>query len=262
MLAEQHQVQYQDDDLAAIRGLFSYLFDEETRSPDLTQQAAIALARANVISDHQFITLLSLYVHHKEKAEATTQYDDLRLSLADYGFALRYEKNVFVVHETTPSAARHELPDLAAVQIFYNAIEAVNRQANRKTIRYTLSELLAQCQTAAERDDIQQDWLDASPVGIELIIEKPDWLSFANVGKDHDALLDNSQRNHAVFMQCLDKILRDHSERDIVLEIVDFANELGMVLGLAMTDHARLVRDFQQGFTHGVDLARREVRDQ
>jgi hypothetical protein len=42
------------------------------------------------------------------------------------------------------------------------------------------------------------------------------------------------------------------------LEIADLANEIGLLLGRAISDKAALERDFQRGFAHGVDLARRE----
>lgn len=249
-LSEQHSVNYQDDDITAIRGLATYLFDEETL-PDATQKAAIALKRANVISDNQFLMLLSMYLHDKHKTEEATQYEDLRQALAEHGFILVGEKNVFSVQEPAPSAVCHELPDLAVVQIFYNAIEAAKRQ----TKRYTLPELLAQCQPAAERDEVQQEWIDAIPVGKE----KPDWLSFADVAKPFNDLFDDkNQLDHTALIQCLNETLKACSERGIALEIADFANELGLIFGRHFADKTTLQRDFQQGFTHGVDLARRE----
>lgn len=42
------------------------------------------------------------------------------------------------------------------------------------------------------------------------------------------------------------------------LEIADFTNEIGLLLGCAISDKAVLERDFKQGFARGIDLGRRE----
>ena len=42
----------------------------------------------------------------------------------------------------------------------------------------------------------------------------------------------------------------------IPLDNTDLANEIGLLMGCIISDKAALERDFQQGFAHGVDLAR------
>jgi len=49
---------------------------------------------------------------------------------------------------------------------------------------------------------------------------------------------------------------------DQPLEIADLANEIGLLLGRIISDKVALERDFQQGFSHGVDLAYREINEQ
>lgn len=46
------------------------------------------------------------------------------------------------------------------------------------------------------------------------------------------------------------------------LEIADLANIIGLLLGRAISDKTALERNFEQGFAHGINLARRETHGQ
>lgn len=61
--------------------------------------------------------------------------------------------------------------------------------------------------------------------------------------------------NHQVLLRRLSSVLNDYSSRGIALEIGDFANELGMLLGRNLEDKQKLIHEFNHGFKHGVDLS-------
>nr|WP_321238638.1 hypothetical protein [uncultured Tolumonas sp.] len=110
-----------------------------------------------------------------------------------------------------------------------------------------LDHLLAQCDPIIPLDDIDREWLNAEPVGHEML----------NEYIDVPVIIDPEQ-----FIVQLHESLVAIVRLGQPLEIADLANEIGLLLGRAIKDKAVLERDFKQGFVHGVDLAHREVHDQ
>ena len=110
-----------------------------------------------------------------------------------------------------------------------------------------LDHLLAQCDQAISLDDTDRAWLNAEAVGHEMQDEH----FYVPVISDPERFIDQLRESLAVI---------DHLGQP--LEIADLANEIGLLLGRAISDKAALERDFKQGFAHGVDLTRREVCDQ
>lgn len=110
-----------------------------------------------------------------------------------------------------------------------------------------LEHLLAQSDSAIPLDDTDRAWLNVEPVGREMLDEH----FYVPVILDPDHFIDQLRESLAAI-----------DRQGQPLEIADFANEVGLLLGRAISDKAILERDFQQGFAHGVDLARREVCDQ
>lgn len=110
-----------------------------------------------------------------------------------------------------------------------------------------LDHLLAQCDPTIPLDDTNRAWLNAEPVGHEMLDEYVD----VPVIVDPEQFIDQLRESLATIVRLGQP-----------LEIADLANEIGLLLGRAINDKAVLERDFQQGFVHGVDLARREVHAQ
>lgn len=110
-----------------------------------------------------------------------------------------------------------------------------------------LDHLLAQCDPAIPLDDTDRAWLNAEPVGNEMLDEH----FYAPAISDPEGFIGQLCESLAAI---------DHLGQP--LEISDFANIIGLLLGRAISDKAALERDFQQGFAHGIDLARREQHAQ
>ena len=110
-----------------------------------------------------------------------------------------------------------------------------------------LDHLLAQCDPAIPLNDTDRAWLNAEPVGNEILDEHLCIL----VISDPERFIDQLRESLAAI---------DHLGQP--LEIVGLANIIGLLLGRAISDKAALERDFQQGFAHGIDLARHEQHDQ
>lgn len=106
-----------------------------------------------------------------------------------------------------------------------------------------LDHLLAQCDQAIPLDDTDRTWLNAEAVGHEMLYEH----FVIPVIADPERFIDQLHNS-------LMAIYRLGQP----LEIADLANAIGLLLGRVISDKAALERDFQQGFAHGVDLARRE----
>lgn len=109
-----------------------------------------------------------------------------------------------------------------------------------------LDHLLAQCDPAIPLDDSDRTWLNAEPVGHEILDEH----FYVPVICDPES-----------FIGQLSESLAAINRLGQPLEIADLANEIGLLLGRIIIDNVALERDFQQGFAHGVDLARREMQD-
>ncbi len=110
-----------------------------------------------------------------------------------------------------------------------------------------LDHLLAQCDPATPLDDTDRAWLNAEPVGNEALNE----YFYVPAISDPEGFIGQLRESLAA----IDRLGQP-------LEIADFANIIGILLGRAISDKAALERDFQQGFAHGIDLARRETHDQ
>ena len=110
-----------------------------------------------------------------------------------------------------------------------------------------LDHLLAQCDPAIPRDDTDRVWLNAEPVGHEVLDEH----CYIPPNLDPERFIDQLRESLAAI---------EHLGQP--LEIADLANEIGLLLGRVISNKAVLERDFQNGFTHGVDLAHREQHDQ
>ena len=109
-----------------------------------------------------------------------------------------------------------------------------------------LDYLLAQCDPIILLDNTNRAWLNAEPVGHEILDEYID----VPVIVDPEHFIDQLHEQLATIVRLGQP-----------LEIADLANEIGLLLGRAISDKAVLEKDFQQGFAHCVDLARREERD-
>ena len=95
-------------------------------------------------------------------------------------------------------------------------------------------------------DDTNQASLNAEPVGNEMLNEH----FYVPMISDPDR-----------FINQLRESLTTINRLGHPLEIADLANEIGLLLGRVISNKAVLERDFQQGFSHGVDLAHHEVHD-
>lgn len=96
-------------------------------------------------------------------------------------------------------------------------------------------------------DDTDRASLKAEAVGNETLNEH----FYVSMIADPDSFI-NQLRGSLVTINRLDQ----------PLEIADLANEIGLLLGRIISDKVALERDFQQGFSHGVDLAYREINEQ
>ena len=110
-----------------------------------------------------------------------------------------------------------------------------------------LDHLLAQCDPAIPLDDTDRAWLNAEPVGNEILDEH----LCIPVIFDPERFIDQLRESLAAI---------DHLSQP--LEIANLANIIGLLLGRAISDKAALERNFQQGFVHGINLARRETHGQ
>jgi len=106
--------------------------------------------------------------------------------------------------------------------------------------KHSLDDLLNQCESNGILDESDLAWINAESVGKEVIEE----------------LLVDRKINHEYFINNITRTLNDYSQKNIVLEIGDLANELGLMLGKSSADKHRLVLEFIQGFKHGVDLSK------
>ena len=110
-----------------------------------------------------------------------------------------------------------------------------------------LDHLLAQCDQAIPLDATDRAWLNGEAVGHEMLDEH----FVVPVIADPERFIDQLRNS----LTAIDRLGQP-------LEIADLANAIGLLLGRAISDKAALERDFQRGFAHGVDLARRaEVCD-
>ena len=104
-----------------------------------------------------------------------------------------------------------------------------------------LDYLLAQCDPDIPLDDTDRAWLNAEPVGHEKLEEQL-----------YIPVIDDPE--HFIKQLCESIAAITHPGQP--LEIVDLANQIGLLLGCTISDKDALERDFQQGFAHGVKLAR------
>lgn len=102
-----------------------------------------------------------------------------------------------------------------------------------------LEQLLAQCDPAAPLDAESQDWLNSSPIGLEII---------------------DAPRLPTLALEDFIQQLRTRPLPEQPLEIGDLANAIGIILGNCVADKNSLLRDFEMGFRHGVRLTRTENR--
>lgn len=110
-----------------------------------------------------------------------------------------------------------------------------------------LDHLLAQCDQVIPIDATDRAWLNGEAVGHEMLDEH----FVVPVIADPERFIDQLRNS----LTAIDRLGQP-------LEIADLANEIGLLLGRAISDKAALERDFLRGFAHGVDLARRaEVCD-
>lgn len=110
-----------------------------------------------------------------------------------------------------------------------------------------LDYLLAQCDPAIPLDNTDRAWLNAEPVGDEMLDEQLYVPVIVSPARFVDQLRES--------LAAIDRLGQP-------LEIADLANEIGLLLGCTISDKAALERDFQQGFVYGVNLACCKVRDQ
>ncbi|WP_316678537.1 hypothetical protein [uncultured Tolumonas sp.] len=110
-----------------------------------------------------------------------------------------------------------------------------------------IDHLLAQCDPAIPLDDKDRVWLNAEPVGHEVLDEH----CYIPQISDPERFIDQLRESLAA-IEYLGQ----------PLEIADLANEIGLLLGRVISNKAVLEKDFQHGFAHGVDLAHREQHDQ
>ena len=104
-----------------------------------------------------------------------------------------------------------------------------------------LDYLLAQCDPALPLDETDRAWLNAEPVGHEKLKEQ-----------FHIPVIDAPEH----FIDQLCESIEAITHPGQPLEIVDLANQIGLLLGCTISDKDALEKDFQQGFAHGVKLAR------
>ena len=105
--------------------------------------------------------------------------------------------------------------------------------------KISLNDLLAQCDPSAPRDPTEQAWLDAVSIGLECV--------------DGPLFVDN-KINPAIFLKRMSSIFFEYSQKGILLEAGDLANEIGILLGQEAADKQLLINEFRFGFSHGVDL--------
>lgn len=110
-----------------------------------------------------------------------------------------------------------------------------------------LDHLLTQCDHAIPFDDTDKAWLNAEPVGNEMLDEH----FYVPAISDPEGFIGQLRKSLAAI---------DHLGQP--LEIADLANIIGLLLGRAISDKAALERNFQQGFAHGINLASRETHGQ
>ena len=104
-----------------------------------------------------------------------------------------------------------------------------------------LDYLLAQCDPALPLDETDRAWLNAEPVGHEKLEEQ-----------FYIPVIDAPEH----FIDQLCESIEAITHPGQPLEIVDLANQIGLLLGCTISDKDALERDFQTGFAHGVKLAR------
>jgi hypothetical protein len=109
-----------------------------------------------------------------------------------------------------------------------------------------LDHLLAQRDPAIPLNDTNQASLNAEFVSNEMVNE----LLYVPMISDPVSFINQLRESLATINRL------DHP-----LEIADLANEIGLLLGRVISNKAVLERDFQQGFSHGVDLAYCEIHD-
>lgn len=104
-----------------------------------------------------------------------------------------------------------------------------------------LDYLLEQCDPNIPLDETDRAWLNAEPVGHERLDEQL-----------YIPVIDDPE--HFIKQLCESIAAITHPAQP--LEIVDLANQIGLLLGCTISDKDALERYFQHGFAHGVKLAR------